>query len=85
MTKQEYLKLRPEGNEYPMELFYNYFKDNNGNSNIHEFMQAFPMWVNHMQMTGQMLKVSEKVLNFYDDKFNVVILKDKEGKQIKVL
>lgn len=85
MTRQEYLKLRPVSNEYPMELFYNYFKDNNGKNDIHEFMQAFPMWANHMQITGSMLKISENVLNFYDTKFNIVVLLDKEGKQIKIL
>lgn len=85
MTREQYLQLRPNNNEYPMELFYNFYKDNKGDLPIQQFMEIFPIFVQQLQMTNLMLKVSQNVLNYYDSKFNIVILSDKDNKQLKVM
>ncbi len=67
-----------------MDVIYQYYRENHnkdkhiGPLGIQEFFIFLNMW-------GNMQQIAEKVIAYYDQKFNVVVLSDANGKIIKYL
>lgn len=81
MTKQDYLRQR---NAAPLELMHSYYTEHfdysrhNPFLNINDFAQLMQFWPGAKS-------AHEKVINHYDEKFGVTMLKDKDGNLIKYL
>ena len=81
MTRAYYLEMR-KGD--PLFIVYEYYKENfdSGKHNyflrIEEFVQFFFMW------SGARKAIND-VLKYYDNKFTIVTLTDKEGEIIGIL
>lgn len=83
MTKQDYLRHRGE-TFVSLQLMHEYYAerfDHNKHSpflNMNDFAQFIQMWPFAKQ-------AYQKVIEHYDEKFGVTVLKDKEGNIIKYL
>ncbi len=81
MTKEQYITLR--GNN-ALDVIYQYYREHHdvnkhiGPLNVQEFFIYLNMW-------GNIQQIAEKVIAHYDQKFNVVVLSDANGKIIKYL
>jgi len=81
MTREQYIQMRNNGNfnivyEYYKE-FFNYDKHSPFLS-IEQLAQTLPMF-------GDINLIFEKCCRYYNEKFNVVDLRNKEGQIIKTL
>ena len=81
MTKSEYLQLKAAGS---IQVVYEYYKERFDRNKHKPFLppNEFAMY---LQMCMDVPKVFERVCNHYDEKFNVVVLKDKNGQFISFL
>lgn len=75
MTKHEYLQLKMQNS---LEIAYEYYKEKFDSSKHKPFLGAQEFMV-FLQMHMNVPRVFEKVCRYYDDKFTVVELKDKNG------
>jgi hypothetical protein len=81
MTKEQYITLR--GNN-ALDVIYQYYREHHdvnkhiGPLNVQEFFIYLNMW-------GNIQQIAERVISHYDQKFNVVVLSDANGKIIKYL
>ena len=81
MTKHEYIQMKKAGSA---ELVYEYYKERFDRSKHRPFLppHEFAMY---LQMCMDVPRVFERVCQYYDDKFNIVLLKDKNGNFIAFL
>jgi hypothetical protein len=75
MTREEYLGLRGSTS---YNLLYEYYKEMYDGQKHQPFLQ-FMDFVNFMQMWPGIRGSYEKVLEYYDQKFNVNVVMDKNG------
>ena len=80
MTREQYLniKRKKQINQNDLQLFYVYYCNTLKNKNPYNFgffSKAFPFYFNF---------VSKDIINFLDKRFNISILEDKNGNEIKV-
>jgi hypothetical protein len=81
ITKEQYINLR---NSKTLDVIYYYYREHHvpekhiGPFDIQEFFIYLNMW-------GNMQQIAERVINHYDQKFNIVILSDAKGNIIKYL
>lgn len=75
MTKHDYLQLKMQNS---LEIAYEYYKEKFDKSKHKPFLGAQEFMV-FLQMNMNVPGVFEKVCRYYDDKFTVVELKDKNG------
>ena len=80
MTRNEYLEYRNTTNPT---LIYEYYKENIDSSRyktlrLEEFFALLPLWTNINSLYN-------KLVEYLDNKFNIVKLSDKEGNIIKFL
>lgn len=81
MTKGEYLSYRQQG---ALNLVYEYYKEK-FNANKHTPFLSPQEFATFLPMVMDVNRVFEKVVRHYDGVFNVVELRDREGKIIKML
>lgn len=81
MTKDQYLSLKIQNS---LNIVYEYYKERFDRSKHRPFLppHEFAMY---LQMCMDVPRVFEKVCNYYDDKFKIVLLKDKNGNFIAFL
>ena len=81
MTKEQYITLRANN---ALDVIYQYYREHHnkdkhiGPLGVQEFFIYLNMW-------GNIQQIAEKVINHYDQKFNVVVLSDNKGNIIKYL
>ncbi len=81
ITKEQYINLR---NSKTVDVIYYYYREHHvpekhiGPFDIQEFFIYLNMW-------GNMQQIFQKVIDYYDQKFNLVQLLDKNGNIIKYL
>lgn len=81
MTKEEYLRIR---GSVSLPLMYQYYTENFDHSRHSPFLDEHSFY-QLMQLWPFARHGWEKVVRYYDEKFNVVILSDKQGRIIKYL
>jgi hypothetical protein len=81
MTKHEYLQMKKTGS---IQVVYEYYKERFDRNKHKPFLppNEFAMY---LQMYMDVPKVFERVCNHYDEKFIVVVLKDKNANFISFL
>ena len=72
-TRDIYLKMR-ESNNLDLEIIYKYLRENGLNIDINTFINIFPIYLQFN---------SDLVLNYFDNKFVLLTITDKNGKHIK--
>ena len=81
ITKEQYINLR---NSKTLDVIYYYYREHHvpgkhiGPFDIQEFFIYLNMW-------GNMQQIFQKVIDHYDQKFNLVQLLDRNGNIIKYL
>jgi hypothetical protein len=81
MDREKYLKMRMD-NQLGMDICYEYYLEQHPNPTIKD-MQSF---IQHFQPFIQMFGPDfNELIRFYDSKFNVNILRDKNNQIIKIL
>lgn len=81
MTKHEYIQMKKAGS---VELVYEYYKERFDRNKHRPFLSPHEFAM-YLQMCMDVPRVFEKVCNYYDNKFNIVLLKDKNGNFISFL
>lgn len=81
MTKDQYLSLKMQNS---LQIAYEYYKEKFDSRKHKPFLGTQEFFV-YFQMCMDIQKVYEKVCNYYDDKFKIVLLKDKNGNFISFL
>jgi len=79
MTKEEYIKIRDGGEEFPLSLFYEYGIDNGMNVSENEFYEHFPkfMFGRVAVMTPQGARIFNyqsiitKIITHFNEKFEL--------------
>jgi len=83
IERHQYIEMIKTGN-FDMNIFYEYYSEFNKNElfkfPINEFNMLFNNYINIIGVNGAI----NAILNYYDNKFNVITLSDKEGKLINV-
>jgi len=84
IERHQYIEMIKTGN-FDMNIFYEYYSEFNKNElfkfPINEFNMLFNNYINIIGVNGAI----STIRNYYDNKFNVITLSDKEGKLINVL
>lgn len=81
MTREQYIQMRAAGNFNIIHEYYKEFFDSSKHSpllSIEQLAQTLPMF-------GDPNLIFEKCCRYYNEKFNIADLKDKDGKIIKSL
>lgn len=81
MTREQYIQMRLNGNFNVIHQYYSEKFDHSKHSpflGIMELARLLPMWTD-------VNALFEKVCRYYDEKFNVRVLSDKNGNVIKIL
>lgn len=78
MTRDEYLKIKAER---PVEIIYEYYKEKFNSAKHSPFLGIKEFFI-FFQMYTDVNAMFNKVSNYYDGKFNVIELRDAEGKTI---
>jgi len=82
MTREHYLMMREKQN---FNIIYEYYKEKFDSSKHRPFISMMDL-SNLLLATGRSInKIFEDCCKYYDEKFNVTILSDKDGKYIKAL
>ena len=81
MTKSEYIAYRQQG---ALNVVYEYYKEK-FNANKHTPFLSPQEFSTFLPMVMDVNKVFERVVKHYDQKFNVMELRDKEGRLIKMI
>ena len=83
IERHQYIEMIKTGN-FDMNIFYEYYSEFNKNElfkfPINEFNMLFNNYINIIGVNGAI----NAIRNYYDNKFNVITLSDKEGKLINV-
>jgi hypothetical protein len=83
IERHQYIEMIKTGN-FDMNIFYEYYSEFNKNElfkfSINEFNMLFNNYINIIGVNGAI----STIRNYYDNKFNVITLSDKEGKLINV-
>jgi hypothetical protein len=84
IERHQYIEMIKTGN-FGMNIFYEYYSEFNKNElfkfSINEFNMLFNNYINIIGVNGAI----SIIRNYYDNKFNIITLSDKEGKLINVL
>jgi hypothetical protein len=84
IERHQYIEMIKTGN-FDMNVFYEYYSEFNKNElfkfPINEFNMLFNNYINIIGVNGAL----NTIRNYYDNKFNIITLSDKEGKLINVL
>lgn len=72
-TRDDYLKMR-ESNNLDLEIIYKYLYKNGLNTDINTFINMFPIYFQFNK---------DLVLNYFDNKFEIISITDKKGNHIK--
>jgi hypothetical protein len=84
MTKEQYLNLIYKDQVQIMYLFYQEKIDKERHNTVLNYTD-FVNVVNFMNMQGYTSKMLETCCSYYENKFNITRLKDKDGNFIKFL
>jgi hypothetical protein len=83
IERHQYIEMIKTGN-FDMNIFYEYYSEFNKNElfkfPINEFNMLFNNYINIIGVNGAI----STIRNYYDNKFNIITLSDKEGKLINV-
>ena len=83
IERHQYIEMIKTGN-FDMNIFYEYYSEFNKNElfkfSINEFNMLFNNYINIIGVNGAI----STIRNYYDNKFNIITLSDKEGKLINV-
>lgn len=84
IERHQYIEMIKTGN-FDMNIFYKYYSEFNKNElfkfSISEFNMLFNNYINIVGVNS----VLNTIRNYYDDKFNIITLLDKEGKLINII
>ncbi len=84
IERHQYIEMIKTGN-FDMNLFYEYYSEFNKNELfkflINEFNMLFNNYINIIGVNGAI----NTIQNYYNNKFNIIILSDKEGKLINII
>lgn len=76
MTKEEYIEMRKMHPTLPMELFFNYWMEKKPPEyeelNFEQFTIYFGQFIHSPLVAMNIHAIGEKVLRYYDEKFNIV-------------
>jgi hypothetical protein len=78
MTREQYLMMRKGGN---FNIIYEFYKDHYDHDKHKQFL-SLEQLAQTLPMFGDPNLIFEKCCKYYDEKFKVIIIKDKEGKTI---
>lgn len=78
MTREQYLMMRKGGN---FNIIHEFYKDH-FNYDKHSPLLSLEQLAQTLPMFGDPNVIFEKCCRHYDEKFKVIIIKDKEGKTI---
>lgn len=67
-----------------MDIIYAYYREHH-NKDVHLGLFGIQEFFIYLNMWGNIQQIAEKVINHYDQKFNLVILLDAKGNIIKYL
>lgn len=81
MTREQYLTMRRNGN---FNIIYEFYKDH-FSSNKHSPFLSIEQLAQTLPMFGDVNLIFEKCCRYYDEKFNVVIVRNKDGNVIKTV
>ena len=82
MTRELYLTMRQNAS---FGIVYEYYKERFDHSKHTPFLQVTDL-ANFMVMTGMNVdRILDKCVRYYDEKFDVRTLSDKDGKIIKII
>lgn len=80
MTREEYINMRKSGD---FMIVYEYYKEHFDNTKHSPFFSPQEL-VQLLPMKFNIQLIYDKCINYFDNKFEIVILRDKEGNIIKV-
>ena len=81
MTREQYIQMRTNGN---FNIVHNYYSEKFDSSKHNPFLGMMQL-ATFLPAWGNVDAVFEKVCRYYDQKFDVRILTDKNGNLIKIL
>jgi len=81
MTKEQYIHLRQINS---MDVIYTYYREHH-NKDVHLGPFGIQEFFIYLNMWGNMQQIAERVITHYDQKFDLVLLSDANGKIIKYL
>lgn len=81
MTKHDYIQLKRHNS---LNVVYEYYKERFDSRKHNPFLGPQEFFI-YFQMYMDVPRVFEKVCSYYDDKFKIVLLKDKNGNFIAFL
>ena len=76
MTREQYIMMRKNGN---FNVIYEFYKDHFSSNEHHPFL-SIEQLAQTLPMFGDVNLIFEKCCRYYDEKFKLVIVKDKDGK-----
>lgn len=83
MTKEQYITLR--SHENAANLIYQHYANNFDSTKHKGNMLGFNECLIYLQMWGNLHEIFQKLMDYYDAKFNIITLSDANGKIIKYL
>ena len=82
MTRESYITMRAQGN---FNIVYNYYREHFDSSKHSPFFNITDLANLLVKLGFNIDSIMEKAVKYYDTKFDVRILSDKDGKIVKII